>query len=554
MRGRMRTVLAGTVLLALGLPAAARGQGPEAEAVEALRLVLKAPAADLAERDRELRRKAQGLRTLGELRDALLLAEWRDEDANKQLAALDRSCWIILKKNFDDVARGLLKRGDEPTQAAVIGLLAETGLAAQERGVRRTVVRGFGPDLVRLAKRGSPAVREAAARALGWVNPTVDVAVSALGELSEAPEPEVRLAAAEGFLALMRNTARMGRRGTAGAVALAPAEVAAAGSAVVPAAAKGLYDPDGRVRQVSAEVVREAAAALAALVPDPRRPYDAEDRKAYAQEVEREQVELLPLAAALQGRGPALGNVLGDPEPEVRLAARRALAELAQARERLQRRQASAGAAPAAADRAALPLTALTAALEDPDVQARLSALDVLETLGAAAAPAAPALVKALSDPNRFVRWAAARTLGKLAPAEAETAVPALAQLLGDGDTDLRQAAASALRAYGPAARAAVPALTAAVSGPDVPVRLLAIAALEQIWPGAESAVPVLSAVLYDRDARVRQAAAHALGRFGPSARDALEALQTTLNDSSAEVRTAAHDALLHITQPAPRR
>src|SRR5262249_49067589 len=73
---------------------------------------------------------------------------------------------------------------------------------------------------------------------------------------------------------------------------------------------------------------------------------------------------------------------------------------------------------------------AMIAGLSDPDFRVRLVSIDVLEIRGTAAVPAIPALVKALRDPNKFVRWSAARTLGKLAPRQADEVVPALMRLL----------------------------------------------------------------------------------------------------------------------------
>src|SRR5262249_10872919 len=101
----------------------------------------------------------------------------------------------------------------------------------------------------------------------------------------------------------------------------------------------------------------------------------------------------------------------------------------------------------------------LAAGLGDADVRARRTIIDVLESLGAAGAPAGASLVPSLRDPDRFVRWAAARTLGKIAPVAAETAVPGLAELLMDQDLDLRLTAALALERYGPTSKAAVPSL-----------------------------------------------------------------------------------------------
>ena len=72
----------------------------------------------------------------------------------------------------------------------------------------------------------------------------------------------------------------------------------------------------------------------------------------------------------------------------------------------------------------------LAAGLMDPNPRSRLAAVEALETLGDAARPVAPALVRSLQDPDRFVRWAAARTLGKEyghdSPAGGESAVAAV--------------------------------------------------------------------------------------------------------------------------------
>ena len=56
---------------------------------------------------------------------------------------------------------------------------------------------------------------------------------------------------------------------------------------------------------------------------------------------------------------------------------------------------------------------------DDIDVTAfQDKSIDALEMLGDQALPAVPALTRALADPDLFVRWAAARTLGKMVPAD----------------------------------------------------------------------------------------------------------------------------------------
>src|SRR5262249_54947699 len=198
--------------------------------------------------------------------------------------------------------------------------------------------------------------------------------------------------------------------------------------------------------------------------------------------------------------------------------------------------------------RVALP--GLAAGVSDPDVRVRRATIDVLETLGQDAKPEAPALARALADSDVFVRWAAARTLGKLAPVEADTAVPGLVRLLCDRDSDVRQTAAEALRRYGPAAQGAVPALLQAVAQGEPDTRLASLRALEGIGASASTAIPVLVVALGAPEARIRQAAAQLLGRCGPDARDAAEALRAVLSDHDDAVRRAASDALLEVLPP----
>jgi HEAT repeat protein len=193
-------------------------------------------------------------------------------------------------------------------------------------------------------------------------------------------------------------------------------------------------------------------------------------------------------------------------------------------------------------------LEALVAGLSDPVPRVRLATIDVLETMGKTAAPAAPALVRALSDSNRFVRWAAARTLGRMAPADAREAVPALARLINPWeDLSVRLAAITTLGQYGSEARSAVPVLASAVGKSDVELRMAAIKALEAVGTDAAPALPAIGWGLRDSSPQVRAESARVLGRFGPLAVRALPALNKALNDPAEEVRRNASEAILAI-------
>jgi HEAT repeat protein len=196
-------------------------------------------------------------------------------------------------------------------------------------------------------------------------------------------------------------------------------------------------------------------------------------------------------------------------------------------------------------------------------------------------------MTEALRDPDIFVRWAAARTLGELTKMETdqkrfssdqvEAAVQGTTELLKDQDLGVRLAAATALERFGPRARSAAPTLTRMlnhsqtiaalnlvpnertepelVTG-DPTVRITAFRALEAI--GGEElqrALPEAVIALNDHSVQVRQAAADTIGRAGPKAPEAyrdelVRALGKALEDTEGDVRRSVSGALLRLMPP----
>lgn len=171
---------------------------------------------------------------------------------------------------------------------------------------------------------------------------------------------------------------------------------------------------------------------------------------------------------------------------------------------------------------------------------ARWRAAETLGRIGHAVHGAGPALIRALADPDPFVRTVAAGAIPEVG-ISAEEAVPALAALLGSGQS---VAACRALASYGAEAAPAVPALEKLLKDPAGDVRWNAARALGEIGPSAESAVPALVAVLRDEDAAVREHAAEALGDIGPAAAAAVPALVERLADKNERVRRDAARSL----------
>ncbi len=238
-------------------------------------------------------------------------------------------------------------------------------------------------------------------------------------------------------------------------------------------------------------------------------------------------------------------------------------------------------------------LPAIVQQLGAPDPATRRRAVDALELFGPTAFPAVDAITLSLRDPDKFARWAAARTLGELAqeetgkvhytPAQADAAVRGIARLLHDEDLStvpdkggVRIAAVTALTRFGPRAAFAAPVLTrmlnrsqtdaalalvpTADTDPDIvkgdpAVRVDAFRCLEAIGGDeAVNALPEAVLALQGNVPVVQEAAADFIGVIGPNAaeperRQLAQALGRALSDPETDVRRAAGSALMRLTQ-----
>jgi HEAT repeat protein len=513
--------------------------------VEDLRQTLRTPVhdgTDLARRQRALAEGVQALRTVVELRDALRLADWRDQDLDEAVARVDRAARNAVAQRFEQGVAYLLEHGDARTRLAAANLLRE--IDEQEHGVNRQAAVGhdLAPVLASTLKRDDPSLRQSAVLALGRVNADPQVALPALGALLHAPGVADRRAAAEGQLEWVRAMARSVKDGAGLSRLDAPATIARTSCAVLPTACAALEDTDSGVRRLSLAALHEVVAAWADVLSTGGEPtYSSTGAGAD---------DLRPLTEAVRQRLPALLRALRDTDPQARVAAYHLVEDVTAVGLQLQARSGQ---------RVSLPLWAslcqavpvLSAGLGDPDVRTRRAALDVLELFGPAAVAAAPALTRSLADPDPFVRWAAVRTVGKIGPVDPDRIVPALARLLEASDVQLRLVAITALERYGLAAHDAEPALVRAASHGDAEVRVAALHALEAVGPDPALVLPTLDAALRDPDHRIRQAAIEVLASLDPTLPETADMLTRALSDPDLVVRKRANDALLsHPSQP----
>jgi HEAT repeat protein len=184
------------------------------------------------------------------------------------------------------------------------------------------------------------------------------------------------------------------------------------------------------------------------------------------------------------------------------------------------------------------PLITLVPALGDADRDVRVSAVESLGELGAAAKEAVPDLVKVLlQDKDWFVRFAAAEALGKI---QAEAA-PALSQVLEDGSGNAAFLALMALREIGPEAGEAIPSLIGLLEGADPLLRTKAAETFAFIEPVSEDTVSLLIQKLGDADDDGQQAITRALGAIGS---EAVPQLIEALGDEDPNMQERAAGAL----------
>jgi HEAT repeat protein len=237
-----------------------------------------------------------------------------------------------------------------------------------------------------------------------------------------------------------------------------------------------------------------------------------------------------------------IAEALSDEEPEVRLAAAKALGVFHD-------------------DRAIPPLIS---AVKDRNAEVRAAAIFSLRQIGDASA--IDALVHALGDYHHAVRWQAAGALSALgwrpgnnmefvlravaigqhedAAVHAAEAVDVLANALQDPTCPRRHAAAAALGKTGDAR--AVGPLETALNDEDSHVRVAAVEAISMI--GHPQSATVLLRLLNDANHQVRASAIESLGRMGDTR--IVEYIGATLiNDSSWDVRKLSVEALGRIKE-----
>jgi HEAT repeat protein len=442
--------------------------------------------------------------------------------------------------------------------AVVVALTAGTGLVWT---VKALWPRGAGDsghasslsvaDLVTQLKEGDRTGRRQAALELAERGPDAVVALRPLAAALRDEAEEVRTAAAGALLHIGPAGLRAEAPDVRAAATRALGELEARADEALPHLAAALRDKEKEVRVAAADgVVKVAPRCLAAQDPEVRR------RAAEA---------LGNVGGDAQAVLPQLARAAHDPDDAVRAAAVAALAKVRPTAEeafsafleglrdrdgavRLASAQALAQATPSQRRKAALPLGQC---LDDAPTRAREIIVAVLGDYGPDAAPAGPALQKAVRDPEPTVRRGAARALGRLGSGVTAATATVLCDALKDPDVAVRQEAVAALgavvRERTPEAVKALAALAA--TEPDATVRRLALGKLVDLVDTVDTGVAAqITPLLKNDDRETARQSAYVLAILGgDSALPALDVLRGELKESDPRRQELAAAGLARI-------
>jgi HEAT repeat protein len=204
-------------------------------------------------------------------------------------------------------------------------------------------------------------------------------------------------------------------------------------------------------------------------------------------------------------------------------------------------RRAAAAACGDLGRQAAIAVDQLVAAVDDPDSDVRVAAVESLGQCRDAAEIALPTLVRALD--NDELRPIAIDAVGVMGPA-AKAAAPQLVRLLDDPDKSVQWAAAlSLLRVDNQAAGGAIPLFLSALRSPNARSRWDAVWYFERVHDPA-AALDDLLKLIAEGDTDVRVSALLVVGNIGEEAARAMPAITRCLNDPVPAVRNNAARAL----------
>jgi HEAT repeat protein len=319
----------------------------------------------------------------------------------------------------------------------------------------------------------------------------------------------------------------------------------------VPKLMEALASPDGRVRELAANALRQIGTEAVPFLEKALARADSHVRQTAA-------AILADIGPAAKSAIPALTEALQDPDLPVRVQVARALWEVDRDADKVIPillealktnevilRRASAQLLTAIGQLPEGTVPALRAILNDPEPMVRVDAAVCLCDLPGYRKEAVPVLRSVLK--NRALRAQAVDALSKAGP-EAKEAVPALLEQLYDDKIDHAFAGRVGSAVGRIAGSEGVEALLRALATAPKRLRPVLVQALAQAGPSGFAAVIKR---IDDEDAAVRAVAARSLDQAGRSTAETVSALVKTLQSRDAQVRREALRAMEQVARDA---
>ncbi len=447
-RSLLATTLSGTsVCLVLNayVPIAS-AQFNLADPTENLSKALQLPNDKEGNRDKAVAEASSKMQQPAEIWRAACLADWREFHPDGSIATSDREIKTKLVTKFQEKLGKILAETPADEADSILDLVLN--IAREERlGMySRPFSKAAAAVLCQEALKGNSDNRVARIRAYGMLNPETNQGIGFFTSLLSENEMRIRRAALDGISYWVeacgpseetKDQGNNTRRRNQAILCMK----------TVPLVHSSLKDKEVEVRKRASNHIRIASYVLNSMIADPqgKTVLNVNDPGQNAFAVDRKAA--LELATILEQVRPSILMILRDENLETRISAHMVIEELALSRKAWK----SQTAAHDLKDTVAFPiamnnvLEELSKSVLDTNFRVRRTALETFELLGAEAASSTAVIVKALDDPDRFVRWTAVRALVEIGSSTKAMALPKLTELLQDQDGDVRKAAALAI-------------------------------------------------------------------------------------------------------------
>lgn len=414
--------------------------------VEVLGKALQLPNDITGNRDKAIAEASAKIQFPADIWRAACLADWREFHSDGTPAKADIQVKNLLVTRFQSKLESILSKASSEETETILELVLT--IAREERlgGNHRPFSKASASVFSKSSLMGTVDERVARIRVYGLLNPETSQGLQVFSSLLAEKEMRIRRAALDGISYWVeasgpaedvKNLGNNARRRTQATLCIN----------TLPLVQSALKDTEPEVRKRAANHLRIGGFVLTSMIADPMGKTVPGSNDPGLPSFIMDRKTAFDLAMVMEKIRPVMLQLIRDTDLETRLSIHRAMEELAMARKAWK----SQTIAYEIKDAPAFPVTMkemieeLAKSVSDSNFRVRRTALETFELLGPEGSAFSSNIIKALDDPDRFVRWTAVRTLGEIGSAAPADALSKLKDLLQDPDGDVRKAASIAL-------------------------------------------------------------------------------------------------------------